>query len=270
MGQSDRLLFALLLASMLPVFIAFLMGQSTMILLLGLTLVATGLRGRNDAAAGLGLAMLLIKPQLVVIPVALLVWRGRLRGLAYFAVGCLAATRFWLVGYGGVAAHLGFLSSGAMAPEYHVSHTLLGLALSIAGDNEGWQAYLAMAGAVLVGGGAVLWRRRDSGSFELTDQLAIVVLASLLVSPYLRPYDLTLWSLPLATAWSWASTGRGRWLLAACFIAPWLSVALSGLGPISLWPTVVAELLLFTALCRRYWLGLPHTAAAAVPAGTNG
>ncbi len=89
MGQSDRLLFALLLASMLPVFIAFLMGQSTMILLLGLTLVATGLRGRNDAAAGLGLAMLLIKPQLVVIPVALLVWRGRLRGLAYFAVGCL-------------------------------------------------------------------------------------------------------------------------------------------------------------------------------------
>ncbi len=96
--RNQRGVFFLLCLTALPLWLALRIGQSSAFLLLGFSLFAVGWRRGRDWQCGLGLTLLMIKPQLLPIFGLLLLWRRR-RTLLSWAAGALllAGLSAWLV-----------------------------------------------------------------------------------------------------------------------------------------------------------------------------
>jgi hypothetical protein len=252
----QRLVFVLLVLISQPVLLTIRSGQSTFALLLALTLAVIGILDRRDCLAGLGLAAMLIKPQLLPLLLLLLAWQRRWRALAWFVAGGAATlvVSWVLVGTAGLLGEVRLLADGRMSFAFPWSHTLLGLATVIVGP--GWAAvvYPALASVVLGTFALVLTR---AGAARERELVGLAILGGLLVSPYAYVYDLTLWTVPAALFWVDLRRGRGIYLLVAGLIVPPLAMS----GPLiawlyqgtasAVWATVAVALLAFGMLARR-------------------
>jgi alpha-1,2-mannosyltransferase len=188
-------------------------GQNSCISLLILTGFCALLLGGRDLLAGLVLALLAFKFQLMLVPAGLLLWKRRWRACAGLALG-VAATLLatgWGLGWpvlGDYATFAGRLSGLLEVDGFDVykQHSWHGF-FTLAGGEwlpRSSQRILTLT-ATLITGGVLLciWRgpwRRERLPFILSATLV----ANLLISPHVFHYDLLL-ILPPAVLWTMAA-----------------------------------------------------------------
>jgi hypothetical protein len=247
-AREKVMLFALVAVSSQPVVQLLGAGQDSAVsLLLWSAGVALAL-AKRDVAAGLVLSLGLFKPQLFFLaPVALLVM-GRWRALAAWAAGAAAqvVATFAVFGAPVVAAWAGILRSpeylwflrgqrgvrmSSLVPLFE-SVTPLG-ARPVAGALG-----LAASAALVV---AAVWRVGRAVTRRALDERAawaLVVVTTLLATPHLFDYDLTLLVLPVALvleARGGALARTEKLALAATYVLGWTVAARAGLADLG-WP----------------------------------
>lgn len=208
------------------VFANLLLGQNGLFAL-ALLVVGVGSLRQRPVVAGVALGLLALKPQLALaVPIALLAsraWRALLAAaasqaaLAAVAAVGLGVDAWWA--FLAKAAHPaavigGSSSSRDTVPSLGVLARQLGAGASVAALGQ-------LVGAVLAG--VVLARQWRKGDDPLA-LLAGLGAASLLIAPYLRPYDLVL-LLPV-TALACRDGSQAGWVLKLAGLAAWLAPAL--------------------------------------------
>lgn len=199
---------------------------------------------RRPLLAGAILALFVVKPQLGwLIPFALIA-AGRYRALAAFAASACLMLIATLPLFG-VESWLAYARQAAMLKAVILEdgsgtwHRMVSLFILV----RHLGAPLAFAYAVQLAAslGALFvvircWRREGPSSRAM----ALLVVATLVASPYVSDYDCVM--LTLAAAWLWASAdaeGRGRIALALVmplFAASLASLTGIALGALALWP----------------------------------
>jgi len=229
---------ALLVAAASPAWMQALAGgQNSFLSLLILTGFCALLLNQRELAAGLVLALLGWKFQLMIVPAALLLWQRRIRGLLGLAVGS-ALTLGWtaavmgpdaLTSYARFAAGLGQLleTPGFDVYKQHSWHGFFALL------GRGWLSPTVVrvltAAASLATFALLLriWRAgRGPGSARLV--LSATLVATLLISPHLFHYDVVIAALPAVL---WRSSGtRGAQAAWRTQILPILVAGFAWLG----------------------------------------
>jgi hypothetical protein len=290
---APRALWALSLG-FFPVYQSLLQAQTPPWGLLGFTLMIRYLRRERETMAGLALTLALVKPQLLIVPLLVLIYTRRWRTLGTFATaaaGLALLVTPLLGGFGWVGQYLGLLVNvaGATADTSIIQpplmenlrgfFTLLATQIDPTVRLSGaapWVGPLTVLASLLVLGAlALAWRgrdaalwRRDPGGWDA--RWAATLLAALLVNPHGLPYELTLWLLAGALIWRAAREGGApdprlaAALLAAGYVAGTLALLLVALWPG--WPLhlgVVFMLAAVALLCR-------PRASAAAPAAVQG
>ena len=202
--RSLRALFITACMLFYPAFISLLKGQDTAFLLLGGTLWVYGMLKEKDPLAGLGLAMLVIRPQITLVLAIPFIFK-RQRVWWWFCGWALALAlySFILVGVRGTRdfIHLLFLSAGGQG--YGITqnamfnfigmflrifpHVSLGFAQSLA-----WLLYVA---AII--GLSILWWRVPKLQIW---HLVLASSLSLFIAPHLYFHDLSFLLLPVLGA----------------------------------------------------------------------
>lgn len=206
----------------LPVLVALLQGQTTMVVLAGWTLAFVALRGGSETVAGLALAVTLIKPQYALPWFLVLLLTRRWRALAIVAlVACLLAV-------------LATVTAGpSIIPSY--AHSLLQagdgrheFALFNDAANRGLAAFFNMllpagpariATAVFDVCAVLLLCLQALRNRALDVSLGLAVVVALLVSPHVLIHDLTLLLIPFAVVLRHARSARTYTGLGVLYIA---------------------------------------------------
>ncbi|MDE3106011.1 MAG: DUF2029 domain-containing protein [Acidobacteriota bacterium] len=184
-------------------------GQLTALLLLGLALLLWGLRRQRDMAAGIGLALLSLKPHLVLpllLVVALQAARQRRHALLVVPLGVVAVLSgvvFWAnPGVGAQYVHL----MTTLHQENYFYHSL-GSWLELETGSRALGMVPTLVGLAVTG---VWWRRRRA--LPLAALLPGLVLLSIASSYYVFDYDHVLLLVPVLAG---LRSSRWRWVLAA-------------------------------------------------------
>jgi len=231
-----RIVHLLAAVTLLPVFVSVLIGQVSLIIVAVVAIAWWLIRHEHPWLAGAVLALTFLKPQLAfLVPPALLLagyWRVLVSWLAATAV--LATVALMAVGtsvFGNVMASLGRV------------HQIPGPVQMSLERQLPWP--LATAGVLLVLGISVvvIWRRGNTGP---TIPIAVGLLASVLLSPYVNFYDLCA---PLLAAWLILRTSPPGWQhvsIAAgylpAFVAPiWPLLTLAGLCTVLVIPLMAPQ-----------------------------
>jgi glycosyl transferase family 87 len=203
------------------------------------------LRDRHEVAAGLVLAVILLKPNTAVLVPVALVLAGRYRAFAAWAgaAGAVLLLMLLLLGPDGLSAYATQVSGPLPAGADNVTlHGALGVTGMVA---------LALRLVLVVAVMAAAYRLR--GPSLLFVPVAIV--GSLLISPYLHASDLCLLAVAGWMAWeelpaaAWHIPLAAGWLLASPF------AYLGGITPgLNRWPLL--ELLFLAGLLIAAWLPL--------------
>ncbi len=183
-------------------------GQISSFLMLVWVVVFLAVRAGRNRAAGAVLALLLVKPQLALFPIALLVWKRRWRSLQGFAVVALlgAVVSVLVAGPGVIASYPRFLLAAAGVDEANGVSIwgMFGWNAFVRGitgpDRQGLVTALALVlslatGAVCLRAWAGKW---DAASPRFPAQFAALVVAALLASPHLYRQDLVILAVPAA------------------------------------------------------------------------
>ena len=219
-----------LIAGFLPICIALVQDQDSILLLAAFATSGTLLAERRDALAGVVLALGLFKFQ-VVLPLALLylVWR-RWKFAAWFSLtgSALAAVSIAMVGMAGARSYITTLltmSTRSITSQQQASVALFpvamanirGLVTNLGGalSPNGVQALVLILSVLTLA--AVSIRRRSFG---------VAVTASAVVAYHLYPHDLSLLLLPMGCAISSIASGAKKWPL----MGGWL-ISLIVIGP---------------------------------------
>lgn len=188
-------------ATFFPLFVSILLGQDTALLFLGAALLGWGLLCKRDWLAGVGLALLTVRPHFAIL-LALPILISRRKAFAWFLLfaGILATLSVVLLGPQGVEDFVSILRLSASGAWYGIKEemmlNLIGLLFrwtpflgSTAIHALGWAAY---AGVLL---GLTVWAARGA---ELNQRfLGMAFLACVLVAPHLHYHDLTMLLFPL-------------------------------------------------------------------------
>lgn len=190
----------------LPVWVTVVQGQVSFILVLALLFGWRALRFGKDWQAGLGLALLLARPQLVLVPALILIWKRRPQALAGLALGAVALMLLsWLlVGWQGLSGYGRLLASAltwgnAYALHPQRMHTWRGFLYLLLGTDDPaqvqirWLAGVALALMLLFWSWRGPWEAR-SPRFDL--QWSLLVIVTLFTSPHLYSHDLSLLVVP--------------------------------------------------------------------------
>jgi hypothetical protein len=221
--------------------------------------------------AGVLLGLLSFKPHLaILLPVALVAgrrWRAALAASATAAGFALLATvtfgwQAWTDFFRAARAFEPVLATEAVK---HLTYQSVFTAVRLAGGGVAvaWAAQAVVAG----GAAACVWR---AWSGDATDEVkaAVVAVGSMLVTPHLGDYDLTLLAIPIAffvrdaLARGWR--GREPLLLLAAGIAPMVARNSSRSLHLALGPWVAIALL--WAVMRRAPLAIPRGSSEATGA----
>lgn len=195
--------FLILSALFFPLWVAFIQGQLSVLLLASFALAFVYMKNDRDWAAGLSLGLGLLKFQ-VVLPFALIfALRGRWRfiGGLSIAAALLSLLSLMAVGGTGLLSYIGLLTDTFRHPHTWAyvtvkpsnMPTIRGLVLGIFGGVLPRLALtmipVAISGFLIL---ATVWSWQRHGrniNFDLMFAAALVV--SLLTAPYLYPHDLT-------------------------------------------------------------------------------
>ncbi len=240
--------------------------------LFGLGLV---LLEKRPLLAGICIGLLSFKPQFgILLPIALLAgghWRAIAAAAVTFALMAGASVLAfgvepWSAFFSESGAMRGLMETGGVAwtmmPTSFAFVRLAGGAVTLA---YGVQAVVAAVAAATV---VWAWRRQDFGRKDLgrdAGQLkaAILILATLLATPFAYAYDLTLLVLPLIwLGWDMAQRGWKPWegvLIAAAILLPLLTPILANATAVQVGPPVIGGLL---ALAARRLLAVDQPPAA--------
>jgi hypothetical protein len=213
----------------LPLAQSLLVAQVTPWVLLGLAGATRALRAGHDGAAGAWLALGLLKPQVILVPLLVLLIMRRGRAVLAFgavAAGGLALATLALGDPGWPRAYLALLGqvagaegAGAIQPVLMMNwrgllaQAAATLGLSGPGGAAAWVFPLSLVlSALTVVGLGVAWLRsgwRPAGQATLPGpgarawdlRWAATILAGLLASPHLPAYELALWLVPAVLLW---------------------------------------------------------------------
>lgn len=194
------------LVSLLPVGLGLFVGQAVFLVFASVLVGWWLLRRRQDVAAGIVLLLILLKPQeAALVPLALLLV-GRLRAFVTWAAGAVvvSAGSFAAIGFQGVAAYAGRLSSVSGHPQAYVSVPDLSAPSLVGGGYAG----LVAIGVVVAVALFAIWIHRD-GRLELP--LAIAVVGSLTATPYLHEPDTVML---VAAGWLYLRSRPPAWAVA--------------------------------------------------------
>ena len=255
-----RLVAMLALSASMPVWAAVRMSHLVPLLLVllvgGLTLHRRGNRGW----AGLVLSALAMKPQLVV---GILLWmlvRRDVRTIAGMAAG-LAAQALVIAAAVGPAVGLNYLHAMPAITEIaRLSHrysevleqSFAGIARNLLWScqiDKGIRLWVVLLAHITTAGAAAVllvrmvwtnqpWRPRQLPAYAEQYEYACAVLFTLLFSPYLLMYDMTLLAVPLVLLWSGPSWRTGIALYASVTLAStvlYLGIGFSLTGIVALW-----------------------------------
>jgi hypothetical protein len=206
-------LLVLAVLSFLPVWMVLLRGQVSFVMLALLFSCYLALRAGRDGLAGFCLALALLKPQLVLVPVLVLLAQRRWRAVLGCLVGgtLLAVLSLAVAGPDGVGQYLRLLTqvgqetgSGSLvhpALMFNWRGTAVRLVTLIFGETYRYGPFLALglyATLSLFSLGLLWWAWRRSWAAcqaRLAGLWALTLLVAMLVSPHLHEYDLVLWLL---------------------------------------------------------------------------
>jgi hypothetical protein len=190
--------------ALLPVFVGVLFGQVTLLVVAAVALSWWFLSHGRPWLAGLALAALMLKPQIAfLVPVALLLggyWRVVLAWIAVSAP--LAILALLATGTGVFQQVFRSLQLVRGVPGPIQSSLLRQLPVPAA---------VVAIGLVLGVSGVIIWRSRGSGP---SLPIAVGLLASMLVTPYINFYDL---SAMVLAGWLILRLNPPRWQQAATF-----------------------------------------------------
>jgi hypothetical protein len=191
-------------AALLPVFVGILFGQVSLIVVAAVAISWWLLSTGRPWLAGLALSALILKPQMAfLVPLALLLSGYGRVGLAWLMISVPLAIVTLLATGTDVFHHISQSLRAVSGVPGPIQSSLL----------RQLPFPLAIIGIVLVlgVGAAILWRGRGSGP---SLPIAIGLISSILVSPYVNFYDLS--ALVLA-AWLILRTNPPRWQKAVTF-----------------------------------------------------
>ncbi|GEM_PF-2124466 len=174
-----------------------LLGQSDGLMLLGATLAVEAMDRRHPVIAGLLLAPLLLKPQLVWLVPPVLVIAGQWRMLGALIVGALVVLlgSIAVAGPGHLLDAVGLVTAPTYAHLDLQSNSIPALIARPLGSNAAaWAASVSLA-AVAV---AVMVVMRDVIRANVLPAVAVGVGLSVMLSPHLGDYSLMLLAVPVA------------------------------------------------------------------------
>jgi alpha-1,2-mannosyltransferase len=174
-----------------------LLGQSDGLMLLAATLALEALARRRPVIAGLLLAPLLLKPQLVWLVPPVLVVAREWRMLAALAGGAVVVLlgSIAVAGPGHLLDAIGLVTAPTYAHLDLQSNSIPALvARPLASNPAAWAAGLTLA----VGAVAAMVALRDTLRRNLVPAVAVGVGLSVMLSPHLGDYSLMLLAIPLA------------------------------------------------------------------------
>ncbi len=205
-GQSVQFRALELGLTFLPVWVTVVQGQVSFILVLALLCGWRALHLGKDGQAGLGLALLLARPQLVIVPALILVWKRRLRAFAGLALGAgiLTFLSWLMVGWQGLLGYGRLLVSAftwgnAYAIHPQRMHTWRGFLHLLLGTDDPTQVQIWWLVGVVMTMGSLLWSWRgpwDARSARFDLQWSLLVIVTLFTSPHLYSHDLNLRIVP--------------------------------------------------------------------------
>ena len=210
-----------------PVAVALVQGQASILILWAFTSCYLALRGGEDRRAGMYLAAGLVKPQLLVPTMALLVWKRRweaLRGFAVIAVP-LAVLSVALIGVDGATDYVGLLASasrwdGRYGIYNEVTFNWIGTLKRMALTDGPIWSISGWATLALIGASVVLTVREWRGPWHVSpSKWAALILVSLITSQHLYMHDLSLLVLAGALLDSLAAATIGYAATASFFLA---------------------------------------------------
>ena len=184
-----------------PFFISVLKGQDSAILLLGGLLWFSGMVQDNDPLAGLGLSLILIRPQIALLLAIPFLFRRR-KVFVWFCGGglVLGLYSFALVGWTGAKDYLQILTFSGGGYGYVLAEAAMfnftGLASRLASDLSTNLVYALSWGfffAAMVGL-CIIWGRSKFINYR---HIALAATLSLFASPHLHYHDLALLVIPL-------------------------------------------------------------------------
>lgn len=203
-----RLVALALSITFLPAVNAVLQGQPSILLALALLLSFEHMRRGKDVRAGMWLSLLLIKPQFLVLPILLLIFRRRFKALLGLAggVGALGLVSWFLIGFSGLKGYYQLVSKipamaklDAFTIHPQAMHTFKGYLHLAFGTNytQDIRTFWFIGVAVVLVLLGFIWAKPGwvkSHSFYL--QWASLIVVILFVSPHANFHDVSLLLVP--------------------------------------------------------------------------
>ena len=276
LGGDSRWLMLAAICAFAPLHQVLLLGQSSPLVLLGLCGAYAGIKRGRDGWAGVALALMVVKPQmLLVVGVVLLLqlrWRplvvcgSIIAGLTIAAMPILGV--LWPLRYAQFLAGIGQWSGNHN--EYpSIMHNWRGLIFHFAGGASASLAGFLIAALTAASLGVLLWVwwHRVAGQPGVPDlPWALASLIAILAAPHLYIHDLTLLIFPVwIVVWWLQAHGWPRPLTQVWLAIIWGGFAFTQIFPFRsedfLWlPTVPDTLLIVAAAALLTWQALRRPA----------
>lgn len=208
-----RLLVIITAITFAPVWLIFVLGQLSLLLVLAFLMSYRNLARNQYLRAGLWLSLLLIKPQYLLLPILFLVLHKKFAVLKGFALGTsiLLIISFLLVGVRGMQGNfLLFFNTLQWNDAYMVTpalmHTWRAFIQLLLGQEKGLLVNTLWLGGVLVAVALLItiWKEWSKKAANLALQWACLVVGALLISPYANIQDVSLLLVPGILMMKWA------------------------------------------------------------------
>ncbi len=195
-GNKFVLFFSLFL--FFPAYVSLLNGQDTAFLLVGAACLYLGIAREKAWLAGMGLALMTIRPHFVLALAVPFLFKDRKVFIWFFVfASILALVSILQLGYSGLEDFLWILFDTATRSGEVAMLNFIGLARRLLPGVDptiirtvGWIIYIAM---IFVLG--TIWRKQEKLSLRI---LGLATIASLFVAPHLHYHDLALLVFPIA------------------------------------------------------------------------
>jgi hypothetical protein len=191
-----------------PLFVSLLNGQDTVLLVLGAVLLLRGVLNRQDWTAGLGLALMIVRPQIALMMALPFIFTHRRIWWRFCAIALLFVLISIIpLGVSGVKDFLNIMFNVAVGSRNTAFFNIIGLLSRAFPDWQSRTIQLIGWGAYVLGviGLLIAWRQPKEIDARV---LGLALVLSLLVSPHLLYHDLTLLMIPLVIA-IWKGTEGG-------------------------------------------------------------
>jgi Glycosyltransferase family 87 len=219
-GLYQRLLFTAMWLGFLPAYLVVVSAPVAPLLILSLAITWKLLRGDHPTAAGVVLALALVKPTVaVLVPFALLAAGHRRMFLSWLAsaVILVVASMVWGVS---ISQYLAMGAHVASGSDYSLRWSLV----PIVGDGLPWVLAALLITALTV---SLAWWMREGGP-EVA--ITLGVMGSILINHHMTPGDLMLFLVPIWLMLRSHDGLLGNALIGAAWFGAWLSLIFTGLA----------------------------------------